>query len=55
MEPLKPEEITHPPMDQLQGLEYCIDSNPSWGNFLDIPSTFFLINFIFFLIKELID
>ncbi|CAN1283620.1 Nucleobase-ascorbate transporter 2 [Linum perenne] len=27
----KPEEITHPPMDQLQGLEYCIDSNPSWG------------------------
>ncbi|XP_021724069.1 nucleobase-ascorbate transporter 2 [Chenopodium quinoa] len=31
MEPLKPEEISHPPMDQLQGLEYCIDSNPSWG------------------------
>ncbi|KAJ6396739.1 hypothetical protein OIU77_021712 [Salix suchowensis] len=28
---LKPEEISHPPMDQLQGLEYCIDSNPSWG------------------------
>lgn len=28
----KPEEISHPPMDQLQGLEYCIDSNPSWGN-----------------------
>lgn len=27
----KPEEIVHPPMDQLQGLEYCIDSNPSWG------------------------
>ncbi|KAL5997835.1 hypothetical protein ACLOJK_008767 [Asimina triloba] len=33
----KPEEIppppppTHPPMDQLQGFEYCIDSNPSWG------------------------
>lgn len=27
----KPEEIIHPPMDQLQGLEYCIDSNPSWG------------------------
>ncbi|KAG5030927.1 hypothetical protein JHK85_014909 [Glycine max] len=26
----KPEEISHPPMDQLQGLEYCIDSNPSW-------------------------
>ncbi|KAJ3683412.1 hypothetical protein LUZ60_013639 [Juncus effusus] len=27
----KPEEIMHLPMDQLQGLEYCIDSNPSWG------------------------
>ncbi|KAK2998452.1 hypothetical protein RJ639_023985 [Escallonia herrerae] len=27
----KAEEISHPPMDQLQGLEYCIDSNPSWG------------------------
>ncbi|KAL8140538.1 hypothetical protein V2J09_006559 [Rumex salicifolius] len=27
----KPEEISHPPMDQLQGLEYCIDSNPSWA------------------------
>lgn len=27
----KPEEITHLPMDQLQGFEYCIDSNPSWG------------------------
>ncbi|KAG2687897.1 hypothetical protein I3760_09G070400 [Carya illinoinensis] len=31
MEAPKPEEISHPPMDQLQGLEYCIDSNPSWG------------------------
>ncbi|KAI9199043.1 hypothetical protein LWI28_026394 [Acer negundo] len=31
MEAPKPEEITHQPMDQLQGLEYCIDSNPSWG------------------------
>ncbi|KAI4304420.1 hypothetical protein MLD38_039934 [Melastoma candidum] len=27
----KAEEVVHPPMDQLQGLEYCIDSNPSWG------------------------
>ncbi|XXG67476.1 hypothetical protein AAC387_Pa06g0817 [Persea americana] len=27
----KPEEIAHPPLDQLQGFEYCIDSNPSWG------------------------
>ncbi|CAA6665636.1 unnamed protein product [Spirodela intermedia] len=30
----KPEEITHPPMDQLQGFEYCIDSNPSWATAL---------------------
>lgn len=27
----KTEDITHLPTDQLQGLEYCIDSNPSWG------------------------
>lgn len=31
MADMKPEEVSHPPMDQLQGLEYCIDSNPSWG------------------------
>ncbi|KAG6511212.1 hypothetical protein ZIOFF_029269 [Zingiber officinale] len=32
MAELKLEEmIVHPPMDQLQGFEYCIDSNPSWG------------------------
>ncbi|GMH12032.1 hypothetical protein Nepgr_013873 [Nepenthes gracilis] len=24
-------DISHPPMDQLQDLEYCIDSNPSWA------------------------
>lgn len=24
-------DITHPPMDQLQDLEYCIDSNPPWA------------------------
>ncbi|GAB4859409.1 N-terminal acetyltransferase [Ancistrocladus abbreviatus] len=24
-------EISHPPMEQLQDLEYCIDSNPPWG------------------------
>lgn len=23
-------EISHPPMEQLQDLEYCIDSNPPW-------------------------
>ncbi|KAF2303008.1 hypothetical protein GH714_012599 [Hevea brasiliensis] len=32
----KPEEISHPPMDQLQGLEYCIDSNPSWGMHISV-------------------
>ncbi|GAB2234666.1 hypothetical protein Drorol1_Dr00003928 [Drosera rotundifolia] len=26
----KLEEMSHPAMDQLQGLDYCIDSNPSW-------------------------
>lgn len=31
MADIKPEDITHPPLDQLQGFEYCIDSNPSWG------------------------
>ncbi|KAK1275920.1 Nucleobase-ascorbate transporter 2 [Acorus gramineus] len=31
MEEFKPEDMMHPPMDQLQGFEYCIDSNPSWG------------------------
>ncbi|GMP53879.1 hypothetical protein CsSME_00019211 [Camellia sinensis var. sinensis] len=24
-------DITHPPMEQLQDLEYCIDSNPPWA------------------------
>ena len=38
MAAVKPEEISHPPMDQLQGLEYCIDSNPSWGMQLCITS-----------------
>jgi hypothetical protein len=29
---VKPEDMVHHmPMDQLQGFEYCIDSNPSWG------------------------
>ena len=37
MADLKPEEINHPPMDQLQGFEYCIDSNPSWGNQRTFP------------------
>lgn len=47
MAEVKAEEIAaHPPMDQLQGLEYCIDSNPSWGalgfvlRFLHLPFEF---------------
>jgi hypothetical protein len=31
MAQVKPEEISHPPMEQLQACEYCIDSNPPWG------------------------
>ncbi|CAN6162339.1 unnamed protein product [Urochloa humidicola] len=32
MAEVKPEDmVPHMPMDQLQGFEYCIDSNPSWG------------------------
>ncbi|KAF7023912.1 hypothetical protein CFC21_036335, partial [Triticum aestivum] len=31
MSEVKPEEISHPTMEQLQGFEYCIDSNPPWG------------------------
>ena len=30
MAEMKPEEFMYRPMDQLQGLEYCIDSNPTW-------------------------
>lgn len=42
----KPEEISHPPTDQLQGLEYCIDSNPSWGTF------FFLLFYLDYTIDD---
>jgi hypothetical protein len=35
MAEVKPEDMVHHlPMDQLQGLEYCIDSNPSWGTYI---------------------
>lgn len=37
-------DITHPPMEQLQDLEYCIDSNPPWGTLF-----FFLSHLSFFL------
>ena len=35
-------DITHHPMDQLQDLEYCIDSNPPWG----MPSLFVYVCFV---------
>lgn len=59
MEAPKPEEISHLPMDQLQGLEYCIDSNPSWGMFISIIFSHSSIKLKFFLlgifiIKQLI-
>ncbi|CAL4944669.1 unnamed protein product [Urochloa decumbens] len=28
---MKPEEMTHRPLDQLKQMDYCLDSNPSWG------------------------
>ena len=35
MAEVKPEDMVHhQPMDQLQGFEYCIDSNPSWGMYV---------------------
>lgn len=30
-------DISHPPMEQLQDLEYCIDSNPPWRTFSVFP------------------
>ncbi|CAN6303331.1 unnamed protein product [Urochloa humidicola] len=30
---IKPQEMTHPPLDQLQQMDYCADSNPSWGKY----------------------
>jgi nucleobase transporter 1/2 len=46
MAAIKPEEISHSPMDQLQGLEYCIDSNPSWGMYACMFSfNLFSLNF----------
>ncbi|CAD6270730.1 unnamed protein product [Miscanthus lutarioriparius] len=41
---MKPEEITHPPiMDQLAGMEYCIDSNPSWGGCIMLGFQHFIL------------
>ncbi|KAF9610132.1 hypothetical protein IFM89_019997 [Coptis chinensis] len=38
-------DISHPPMEQLQDLEYCIDSNPSWGMTI-FSSAFFFCMFV---------
>ncbi|KAG0519847.1 hypothetical protein BDA96_08G021600 [Sorghum bicolor] len=41
---MKPEEITHPPiMDQLAGMEYCVDSNPSWGGCIMLGFQHFIL------------
>jgi len=55
MAAIKPEDISHSPMDQLQGLEYCIDSNPSWGMYACIYSfnlycEWFLMCFVMWMI-----
>jgi len=43
-------DISHPPMEQLQDLEYCIDSNPPWGAcFLFFSFSFFFFHFFFWL------
>ncbi|TVU06441.1 hypothetical protein EJB05_49657 [Eragrostis curvula] len=40
---MKPEEMSHPPMDQLLGMEYCIDSNPSWGEAVVLGFQHFIV------------
>ncbi|CAO2206556.1 unnamed protein product [Urochloa humidicola] len=43
MTDMKPEEMSHPPMDQLLGMEYCIDSNPSWGGAIVLGFQHFIL------------
>ncbi|WVZ93285.1 hypothetical protein U9M48_039280 [Paspalum notatum var. saurae] len=43
MTDMKPEEMSHPPMDQLLGMEYCIDSNPSWGGAIGLGFQHFIL------------
>ncbi|PUZ51250.1 hypothetical protein GQ55_6G167300 [Panicum hallii var. hallii] len=43
MTDMKPEEMSHPPMDQLIGMEYCIDSNPSWGGAIVLGFQHFIL------------
>ncbi|GJN34209.1 hypothetical protein PR202_gb22853 [Eleusine coracana subsp. coracana] len=45
MAEVKPEEMVHhPPMDQLQGFEYCIDSNPSWGEAIALAFQHYILS-----------
>ncbi|VAI31571.1 unnamed protein product [Triticum turgidum subsp. durum] len=45
MAEVKPEEMVHhPPMDQLQGFEYCIDSNPSWGEAIGLGFQHYILS-----------
>lgn len=45
MAEVKPEEMVHhPPMDQLQGFEYCIDSNPSWGEAISLGFQHYILS-----------
>lgn len=45
MAELKPEEmIHHPPMDQFQGFEYCIDSNSSWGEAITLKFQHYILS-----------
>jgi hypothetical protein len=37
---MKPEEMSHPPKDQLLGMDYCLDSNPSWGKHLGLCNSY---------------
>jgi hypothetical protein len=37
---IKPEEMSHPPKDQLLGMDYCLDSNPSWGKHLALCDSY---------------
>ncbi|KAI4991005.1 hypothetical protein ZWY2020_039376 [Hordeum vulgare] len=36
--------VHHPPMDQLQGFEYCIDSNPSWGEAIGLGFQHYILS-----------
>jgi hypothetical protein len=52
---MKAEGITHPPLDQLQDMKYCMDSNPSWGKYskcLGLYDSFSLLCCVFMVYKS---